>query len=120
MEGRKGVLMAALKSRDLMFNMPAVRAASLELNTWNYIGVSYDYESSTIRLWHNGEEVERVVMGVQLELATQFPIRIGTLDGDNYNGLYFGGRIASLKIYGQALGREQIRQIGGLPPQRKK
>ena len=111
--------MVAFKIRHLQFNLPALRVASLELHAWNYIGISYDYDSGMARMWHDGNEVERVDMGVQMELATQFPIRIGALDGNDYNGLYYSGRIASLRIYRQALSGQQIRQIGGLQEARK-
>ena len=103
-DGGKGDLVVSFNRRDLA-QVPEVRSAVLNLNQWNYVGASYDYETGHATLWHDGKEVQTEFIGAKMQLATQFPVRIGSL---NVEGFAFSGRIASLQIFPQALSVEQV------------
>ena len=105
-----GTLAACFVTRDLTVAIP-IRKAVLNINAWNYIGASYDYTTGIARLWHNGEEVEALLIGPGFELATQFPIRIGALDNP-WQEHFFTGRISHLHIYSEALTVENIQAVG--------
>lgn len=112
---KEGVLRASFIRRDLLeikISDP-LEAQVLRLNEWNFVGTSYDYNSGMARLWHNGDEVKTVYIGENLELATQFPIRIGAVNNP-FKGNYFKGRISLLHIYADALTAENIRAVGGI------
>ena len=105
-----GTLSAWFVRRDLKMVIP-IRRTVLQINTWNYIGVSYDHSSGMARLWHNGNEVEAIFIGANFSLATQFPIRIGAL-ANPWQNTFFTGRISHLHIYSEALEIENIRAVG--------
>ncbi|XP_068709592.1 NFX1-type zinc finger-containing protein 1-like [Montipora foliosa] len=105
-----GTLTACFVRRDLAVAL-SIRKTVLQINTWNYIGVSYDHSSGMARLWHNGNEVKATFIGVNFSLATQFPIRIGAL-AKPWQNAFFTGRISHLHIYSEALGIENIRAVG--------
>ena len=110
---KEGVLRASFIGRDLLEISDPLEAQVLRLNEWNFVGTSYDYNSGMARLWHNGDEVKTVYIGETLELATQFPIRIGAVNNP-FKGNYFKGRISLLHIYADALTAENIRAVGGI------
>lgn len=110
---KEGVLRASFIRRDLLEISDPLEAKVLRLNEWNFVGTSYDYNSGMARLWHNGDEVKTVYIGETLELATQFPIRIGAVNNP-FKGNYFKGRISLLHIYADALTAENIRAVGGI------
>ena len=110
---KEGVLRASFIRRDLLEISDPLEAKVLRLNEWNFVGTSYDYNSGMARLWHNGDEVKTVYIGENLELATQFPIRIGAVNNP-FKGNYFKGRISLLHIYADALTAENIRAVGGI------
>lgn len=105
-----GMLTAWFVRRDLTLAIP-IRKAVLNFNAWNYIGASYDYYTGIARLWHNGEEVEALLIGTGFELATQFPIRIGALNNP-WQDYFFTGRISHLHIYSEALTVQNIQAVG--------
>ena len=105
-----GTLTAWFVRRDLAVGFP-IKKAVLKINSWNFIGASYDHSSGIARLWHNGNEVEAVFIGKGFELATQFPIRIGALAAP-WQECYFTGRICYLHIYSEALTVENIQAVG--------
>ena len=105
-----GMLTAYFVTRDLTLAIP-IRKAVFRINEWNYIGVSYDYNTGIARLWHNGEEVEALRIGPGFELATQFPIRIGALNNP-WQEHFFTGRISHLHIYCEELTVENIQAVG--------
>lgn len=115
-DSEMGVLTASFIQRDLMALAEPLRAPVLVNNEWNFVGASYDSISGEARLWHNGNEVTAVPIGEGLELATQFPIRIGAL-GSCCREQFFSGRITHLHIYGEALTAENIRAVGGISQQ---
>ena len=108
----KGILTARFVWRDHT-QSPALTQAVLAMNAWNVIGASYDYESGVAYLWHNGNNVEEKYIGRKMELATQFSIRMGVLATTSLQSC-FRGRISQLHIYAEALGREDIRGVGGI------
>ena len=110
---KEGVLRASFIRRDLLEISDPLEAQVLRLNEWNFVGTSYDYNSGMARLWHNGDEVKTVYIGERLELATQFPMRIGAVNNP-FKGNYFKGRISLLHIYADALTAENIRAVGGI------
>ncbi|XP_067035451.1 NFX1-type zinc finger-containing protein 1-like isoform X3 [Acropora muricata] len=110
-----GTLCALFIRRDLAIAIP-IRRTILNINAWNFIGISYDYWTGVARLWHNGNVVETVLIGAYFPLATQFPIRIGALDNP-WQTTFFKGRISHLHIYSEALNIEDIRAVGCISPE---
>ena len=111
--GEMGVLTVYFIRRDLMECAPPLGAPVLNMNAWNFIGVSYDHDSGMARLWHSGNEVAALSIGNNFDLATQFFIRIGAL-ASSWQGCYFAGRISHLHIYAEALTVDNIRAVGGI------
>lgn len=105
-----GTLCAMFVRRDLSEVIP-IRRTILNINAWNFIGVSYDYWTGVARLWHNGNEVEAITIARNFPLATQFPIRIGALDNP-WQSTFFTGRISHLHIYSKALDIANIQAVG--------
>ena len=104
-----GILTASFNRRDYA-QPPSVQKDVLKMNAWNFIGASYNYDSGYATLWHDGKQVETACIGARMELATQFPVRIGAIaDG----GFAFSGKISSLQIFPQALGIEQVMAAAG-------
>lgn len=85
---RGGKLNAILKNKD-----------TTSLNTWQYVGASYDHDSGTAKLWIDGQEVHQISMG-KLELSTDRDIQIGSGQG---KGDSFEGRISCIQVYDIAL-----------------
>ena len=113
--GGKGVLTARFVWRDIT-QPPALTKAVLNMNSWNFIGASYDHESGIARLWHDGNEVEAKYIGRKMELATQFSIRIGALENAG-QARRFQGRVMDLRIFAEPLGKESVRAVGGIVSQ---
>lgn len=113
----KGILSARFVWRDIT-HPPALAKAVFNMNSWNFIGASYDHETGIARLWHDGNEVEAKYLGRKQELATQFSIRIGALKNAG-NARCFRGRVANLRIFAESLGKENITTIGGIVAQGK-
>ena len=111
----KGILTVRFAWRDFS-QLPALTKTVLTMNAWNFIGASYDHESGIARLWHDGNEVEAKFIGIKMELATQFSIRIGAIASAG-PAHCFRGRICELHIFSESLGRESIRAIGGISSQ---
>ncbi|XP_068745964.1 NFX1-type zinc finger-containing protein 1-like [Montipora capricornis] len=111
----KGILTARFACRDFS-QRPEVSKAVLNMNTWNFIGASYDHDSGIACLWHEGNKVETKFIGQKMELATQFSIRIGAL-ADSRQGDCFLGMVADLHIFAESLGRDAVRAVGGIAPQ---
>lgn len=107
----KGVLTVHFARRDLS-QTPALTKAVLNMNAWNFIGASYDYDSGIARLWHDGNDVEAKYIGRKLELATQFSIRIGALNVLAQR--CFEGRVTDLHIFAESIGKETVRAFGGI------
>ena len=76
----------------------------LQPNKWNEVGASYDNMTGVAQLWHDGKMVESRNIG-QIQLRTQFPIRIGA---DSRDKRHFKGKISCVQIYDRALTAEQV------------
>lgn len=63
------------------------------------------------QLWHDGKMVESRNIG-QIELRTQFPIRLGA---DSRDKRQFKGKISCVQIYDRALTAEQIGTLRNCP-----
>ena len=88
------------KSKHLLFT-------GVQLNSWQYVGCSYNYNTGEAKLWYNGQAV--VVMNMNIfKIRTQFPIRIGALVGDQR---FFKGRIACIQFYLTALTAVEIAKV---------
>ena len=111
---KMGILTASFIRRDLVAANDTLRASVLKMNDWNFVGASYDHKSGMARLWHNGNEVKAVFIGENLELATQFSVRIGAVDNPHQENSEFKGRVSHLHIYAEALTAENIRAVGGI------
>ena len=108
----KGVLTARFAWRDFS-QPPDVSKAVLNLKAWNFVGASYDYESGIARLWHDGNEVETMLIGRKMELATQSSIRIGAL-ADDIPARCFRGKVADFHLFSESLERDTVRSVGGI------
>lgn len=76
-------------------------------NSWNLVGATYDHDSGIATLWHDGKSVNSINIG-RIELATQFPIRIGVRDSDNR---LYKGVIDDVRIYNRALTEEEVQAL---------
>lgn len=102
----KGAITARFNRRDLGMS-ESVLSNMLTLKEWNYIGASYDYNTGTASLWHNGSEVLKTnIQSGMSELATQFPVRLGAVEMGL--GSYEGG-VACLQFYSTVLTAEQVK-----------
>lgn len=75
------------------------------------MGASYDNNTGVSQLWHDGKMVKSRNIG-QIELSTQYPIRVGAREGDDR---YFKGKVACIQIYGKALTEQQIGELRRCP-----
>ncbi|KAK3752814.1 hypothetical protein QZH41_016346, partial [Actinostola sp. cb2023] len=103
----KGILTVRFNKRNLALSQ-FVSKNVLNLKEWNFIGASYDYDTEMASLWHDGRKVlsTKLRSPHQLELATQFPIRLGTLTTSGLGA--FEGVIACLQLYSTVLTQAQI------------
>ncbi len=81
--------------------MRAARA-SLPLNTWTHLTVTYD--GTTLRLYVNGTQVGSRAMTGAL-LTSTGALRIG---GNSIWGEFFQGRIDEIRVYNRALSAAEI------------
>ena len=75
------------------------------------MGASYDNNTGVSQLWHDGKMVKSRNIG-QIELSTQYPIRVGAREGDDR---YFKGKVACIQIYGKSLTEQQIGELRRCP-----
>lgn len=87
--------------------------AVLNLNEWNFIAASYDHDTGYTRLWHNGIMVLEK-KHPRMEIASDLPVFIGSLNLPVRQQSCFHGRICCLEIHAQALRREEIMAIAGI------
>lgn len=76
-------------------------------NHWQYVGVSYNYDSGTAKLWIDGKDVQQMHLG-KFKLSTNRDIRIGSGQG---NGDSFEGRISCIQIYDTALTKDEVTAV---------
>jgi glucose/arabinose dehydrogenase len=77
-------------------------AASLPLNTWTHLAITYD--GATLRIYRNGVQDSSVAASGTLTTSAN-PLRLG---GNMVWGEYFAGRIDDVRIYNQARSAAQI------------
>ena len=73
-------------------------------NQWNFVGATYDHTTGAAGLWINGKFEDSKNLG-NIELATNYSIRMGARDGDKRN---YQGRISCLQVYDVSLTADQI------------
>ena len=98
-------LAVRVNRRDSSYTKVVVKAGILKLNQWNFIGLTYNYSSGLVSLWHDGREVESKEIK-PIEIATQFDVRIGARQIANDD--FFRGRLACLQFYSTALTQRDI------------
>ena len=106
-EGYKRTLAARVNRRDSSYTSAVKKDGVLKLNKWNFIGMTYDYSSGLVKLWHEGDEVASTNIG-STQIATQFDVRIGARQRPNDK--YFRGRVACLQFYSTALTQREIKK----------
>ena len=77
----------------------------LKENSWNFIGVTYEYYSGMATIWVNDNIVMRKIVLAKMELATHENVIVGALRNRK---MQFRGRISCLQFYDQALSVDQI------------
>ncbi|XP_078343345.1 uncharacterized protein LOC144629051 isoform X2 [Oculina patagonica] len=75
---------------------------------WKFVGASYDHASGDAKLWIDGNVVQTLNIGANLQLGTQDSVRMGVRIGDRR---YFKGRIAQMQVYNVSLTQQQIQLI---------
>ncbi|CAH1259009.1 PKDREJ [Branchiostoma lanceolatum] len=98
-------LQGRMLTRSHVYKDP-ISVSTLNLNEWNFVGMTYSYPSGKVKLWHDGTEVGTLDVGT-FETETDYDIRVGVTDGDSR---ILAGRIACLQIYNIPLNGEQIRE----------
>jgi hypothetical protein len=85
------------------------------LNTWNFVGLTYDYSSGVARLYANGQMVQELNLGsYQPMTAKKFYIGnrpISNLDGGGFQGSHFDGGIDEVQVYNRALSQDEVAAI---------
>eukprot|EP00795_Rhopilema_esculentum_P005038 gene5038-148_t len=107
----KTMLFVRFVSRDNGMTTQPLATRVLQLSSWNQVGASYDNNTGVSQLWHDGKMVKSRNIG-QIELSTQYPIRVGAREGDDR---YFKGKVACIQIYGKALSEQQIGELRRCP-----
>jgi hypothetical protein len=79
---------------------------SVELNTWVYVGATFD--GSTLTLYVDGVVVKSQLMGTDYATSENTPILIGKLPYDEPNGEYFKGGIDEVSIWNNALTTAEV------------
>ena len=75
---------------------------------WKFVGASYDQANGDAKLWVDGNAVQTVNIGANLQLATQENVRMEAKIDD---ARYFKGNIAQMQVFNAALTQEQIKLI---------
>ena len=84
------------------------KSGVLKANSWNFIGVTYDYFSGIATMWVNENIVMRKFLFAKMELATHGNIIVGA---SKNRKMQFRGRISCLQFYEQALSVDQIMKV---------
>ena len=82
--------------------MAAFGGATLALNTWSHLAVTFD--GPTLRLYLNGTQVGSLAQAGTI-VTSAIPLTIG---GDTIYGQYFQGQIDEVRVYSVALTPAQI------------
>lgn len=89
---------------------PFLRGSTLNLNAWNFVGMSYDNETGDQKHWVEGKVYDVQNIGT-FELNTQAAVRMGVLTGNNR---VFKGRISCMQVYDKALTEKEVHAVRGL------
>lgn len=84
---------------------PVETGRILQRDQWHFIGMTYNYSSGLVKLWHEGREAASGHIG-SIQIATQFDVRIGARQ--LVNDRFFTGRVACLQFYSTALTQREI------------
>ena len=87
-----------------------LHGGSLNRDTWNFVGVSYDFVTGFARLWIEGKVYEEQSTNIH-ELNTTGAVRTGAVTGDDR---FLKGRISCLQVYNQALTEREVHAVSGL------
>lgn len=98
-------LATRVNRRNLRRTAVIKKTGILTRNEWHYVGMTYDYSSGLVSLWHNDQEVSSGNIG-RTEIATQFDVRIGARQTSPDD--FFKGRVACLQFYSTVLTQRQI------------
>lgn len=102
---RSRTLFARYASRRSLAQTLPLRYRLPRLFRWYFVGTSYDYKTRIARLFVNDRVVYQRKIGRNIQLATNFPVRVGVKKGDNR---YYKGKIACLQVYNMALSVKQV------------
>lgn len=80
----------------------------VDFNTWNFVVITYDYNTKTARIYVNGELQGETTKDVGIIDTSGLDLYIGSSDGGS---LFFGGIIDEVRIYARALTEEEIREL---------
>ena len=103
-----GKLYVHFKKRDYSPAGHLVHTPLKPEDGWKFVGASYDQANGDAKLWVDGNAVQTLNIGANLQLDTQDNVRMGV----NIGGVrYFKGKIAQMQVYNVALIQEQIKLI---------
>ena len=89
--------------RSTLNKLTACLSGALNLRTWYYLGVQYNYQKGTLKAYINGKSKE--IIATKIEIATNYSVRMGIRSGDNR---HFKGRVSCLQVYKNTLGLYDI------------
>lgn len=84
-----------------------ITSRTVHNKAWNYVGATYNRRTGVAKLYVNNRQVARRRIG-RISLATNYPIRIGAIDGDKRR---FTGRIFCVQVYDKPLNIAQIKSV---------
>ena len=87
-----------------------LHGGSLNRDTWNFVGASYDFVTGFARIWIEGKVYEELDIN-RHELNTTGAVRMGAVTGD---GRFLKGRIFCLQVYNKALTEREVHAARGL------
>ncbi|XP_019641847.1 PREDICTED: uncharacterized protein LOC109483295 [Branchiostoma belcheri] len=94
-------LQTRLFSRNASTNQ-TTRAQCLKTNQWNFVGITYNYNSGILKIWYEGLQIISTDIGVY-QLGTNHAVRIGAVGADSYSG-----SVCCVQIYDVALNESEI------------
>jgi hypothetical protein len=78
--------------------------AGLPLGMWSHLATTYD--GTTLRLYLNGAEVSRRLVGGAIQTSGE-PLRVG---GNSVWSEWFAGQIDEVKVYGRVLSQRELKK----------
>ncbi|MCB9234639.1 MAG: HYR domain-containing protein [Bacteroidia bacterium] len=78
---------------------------------WNCVGATYDQSTGLATLWHNGNIVSQLNIGI-IPLATNLPVRIGSV---NFDGRRTNGVVDDVRIWDRALTPQEVATLCACP-----